>query len=135
MRSFQTSHHLSRPSNLPLSYETLPSHFSLADNMLAGAFAGIAVRKTLGLCSGKFEAKSSLGAYCYVPCGSFEGEKLRQPQRGPHAQSAQTRLQVINPSPGGIYTSLTNAVSTITKIEGTASLWRGISSVIVGAGM
>lgn len=47
----------------------------------------------------------------------------------------QTRLQIINPSPGGIYTSLTNAVSTITKIEGTASLWRGISSVIVGAGM
>lgn len=55
--------------------------------------------------------------------------------RGLHAQTAQTRLQVINPSPGGIYTSLTNAVSTITKIEGAASLWRGISSVIVGAGM
>lgn len=27
----------------PFSYETLPSNFSLADNMLAGAFAGIAV--------------------------------------------------------------------------------------------
>lgn len=26
-----------------LSYETLPPNFSLADNMLAGAFAGIAV--------------------------------------------------------------------------------------------
>lgn len=134
MRFFQTSHLLSRPSNFPLSYETLPSHFSLADNMLAGAFAGIAVRLLVFL-SGKFEAKLSLGAYCYVPCGSFEGEKLRKPQWGLHAQSAQTRLQVINPSPGGIYTSLTNAVSTITKIEGTASLWRGISSVIVGAGM
>lgn len=44
MRSFQTSHLLSRPSNFALSYETLPSHFSLGDNMLAGAFAGIAVR-------------------------------------------------------------------------------------------
>lgn len=38
------SHLLSRPSNYTLSYETLPSHFSLVDNMLAGAFAGIAVR-------------------------------------------------------------------------------------------
>lgn len=47
----------------------------------------------------------------------------------------QTRLQIINPSPGGMYTSLTNAVSTITRIEGATSLWRGISSVIVGAGM
>lgn len=43
-RSFHISHLLSRPSNCTLSYETLPSHFSLADNMLAGAFAGIAVR-------------------------------------------------------------------------------------------
>lgn len=30
-----------------LSYETLPPNFSLADNMLAGAFAGIAVRPLL----------------------------------------------------------------------------------------
>lgn len=44
MLSFQTSHLLSRLPNFTLSYETLPSHFSLADNMLAGAFAGIAVR-------------------------------------------------------------------------------------------
>lgn len=44
MRSFQIGHLLGRPSNFTFSYETLPSHFSLADNMLAGAFAGIAVR-------------------------------------------------------------------------------------------
>lgn len=56
------------------------------------------------------------------------------PHSRSQAHTTQTRLQVINPSPGGIYTSLSNAVATITKIEGTASLWRGISSVIVGAG-
>lgn len=134
MHSFQIRNLLSKPSKHHLSYETLPSHFSLADNMLAGAFAGIAVR-LLGLFSGKSEAKIITGAYRHVPCGSFEGEKLRKSQWELHAQTAQTRLQVINPSPGGIYTSLTNAVSTITKIEGAASLWRGISSVIVGAGM
>lgn len=44
MRSFQTRHILGKPSKHYLSYETLPSTFSLADNMLAGAFAGIAVR-------------------------------------------------------------------------------------------
>lgn len=44
MRTFQTRHLLGKPSKHHLSYETLPSHFSLVDNMLAGAFAGIAVR-------------------------------------------------------------------------------------------
>lgn len=44
MHSFQIRDLLSKPSKHHLSYETLPSHFSLADNMLAGAFAGIAVR-------------------------------------------------------------------------------------------
>ncbi|MCJ1461857.1 Fe(2+) transporter [Pseudocyphellaria aurata] len=86
-------------SNSNVSYETLPPNFSLADNMLAGAFAGIAEHTVM-----------------------YPVDLLK------------TRLQIINPSPGGIYTSLTNAVSTITKIEGTTSLWRGISSVIVGAG-
>ncbi|MCJ1322893.1 Fe(2+) transporter [Xylographa vitiligo] len=46
----------------------------------------------------------------------------------------KTRLQVINPSPGAIYSGLTNAFTTITRIEGTQSLWRGMTSVIVGAG-
>jgi solute carrier family 25 (mitochondrial iron transporter), member 28/37 len=43
-------------------------------------------------------------------------------------------MQIINPSPGGLYTGLTNAVSTIYRIEGIRTLWRGVSSVIVGAG-
>jgi len=44
-------------------------------------------------------------------------------------------MQIINPSPGAIYSGLTNALATITRIEGAQSLWRGMTSVIVGAGM
>ena len=43
-------------------------------------------------------------------------------------------MQVINPSPGAIYSGLSNAVSTIARMEGIRSLWKGISSVILGAG-
>jgi Mitochondrial carrier protein len=49
--------------------------------------------------------------------------------------SWKTRLQVINPSPAGLYTGLSNAVTTIARIEGIKTLWKGVSSVIVGAGM
>jgi hypothetical protein len=46
----------------------------------------------------------------------------------------QTRMQVINPSPSAIYSGVTNAFTTITRIEGARSLWRGMTSVVVGAG-
>jgi hypothetical protein len=44
-------------------------------------------------------------------------------------------MQVINPSPGAIYTGITNAFTTITRAEGARSLWRGVTSVILGAGI
>lgn len=44
-------------------------------------------------------------------------------------------MQILHPSTGGLYTGLTNAVSTIYRIEGWRTLWKGVSSVIVGAGM
>lgn len=44
-------------------------------------------------------------------------------------------MQVLHPSSGGLYTGLTNAFSTIYRIEGWRTLWKGVSSVIVGAGM
>ncbi|EEH09139.1 mitochondrial RNA splicing protein [Histoplasma capsulatum G186AR] len=37
----------------------------------------------------------------------------------------QTRMQVLNPSAGGLYTGLSNAVTTISRIEGWRTLWRG----------
>jgi hypothetical protein len=44
-------------------------------------------------------------------------------------------MQILHPSTGGLYTGLTNAVSTIYRIEGLRTLWKGVTSVIVGAGM
>ncbi|THC95130.1 hypothetical protein EYZ11_005373 [Aspergillus tanneri] len=46
----------------------------------------------------------------------------------------KTRMQVLHPTTGGLYTGITNAVSTIYRIEGWRTLWKGVSSVIVGAG-
>jgi solute carrier family 25 iron transporter 28/37 len=46
----------------------------------------------------------------------------------------KTRMQVLHPTTGGLYTGLTHAVSTIYRIEGWRTLWKGVSSVIVGAG-
>lgn len=46
----------------------------------------------------------------------------------------QTRMQIINPSPSAIYTGIANAFTTIARVEGTGSLWRGMTSVVMGAG-
>lgn len=40
----------------------------------------------------------------------------------------------MNPTPAAVYTGVSNAIATISKAEGIRSLWRGVSSVIVGAG-
>ena len=47
----------------------------------------------------------------------------------------QTRMQIVNPTPAAMYTGITNAVAQISSTEGVRSLWRGIASVAVGAGM
>lgn len=47
---------------------------------------------------------------------------------------SQTRMQVMNPTPAAIYTGLGNAIATISRVEGYMSLWRGLSSVVLGAG-
>ncbi|RMZ91809.1 hypothetical protein DV736_g980, partial [Chaetothyriales sp. CBS 134916] len=82
-------------------YEALPPNYGLGHNMMAGAFAGIAVQE----------------------------HTVMYP-----VDLMKTRMQVINPSAGGIYTGISNAVSTIARLEGLRTLWRGVSSVIVGAG-
>ncbi|WPG98040.1 Hypothetical protein R9X50_00082400 [Acrodontium crateriforme] len=80
-------------------YEGLPPNFSLAANMAAGAFAGIAEHSVM-----------------------YPIDLLK------------TRMQVVNPTPAAIYTGIGNAISTISRAEGYMSLWRGLSSVVVGAG-
>jgi hypothetical protein len=43
-------------------------------------------------------------------------------------------MQVFTASPAGIYTGVGNAFTRISTTEGTRALWRGVSSVILGAG-
>ena len=50
-------------------------------------------------------------------------------------KSPQTRLQVLKPAEGGLYTGMHQAFWKIRRIEGFRSMWKGVSSVIVGAGM
>ncbi|KAJ5679710.1 hypothetical protein N7462_007954 [Penicillium macrosclerotiorum] len=94
-------------------YEALPSNYGLGRNMLAGAFAGIAEHSVM------------------YPVDLL---KLGWTLTGCILDGSQTRMQILNPSTGGLYTGLTNAVSTIYRIEGWRTLWKGVSSVIVGAG-
>lgn len=51
------------------------------------------------------------------------------------AEAPQTRLQVLKPAEGGLYTGMHQAFWKIRRIEGFRSMWKGVSSVIVGAGM
>lgn len=46
----------------------------------------------------------------------------------------QTRMQVYTTQPQAIYSGVTNAFSTISAQEGARRLWRGVGSVILGAG-
>ncbi|KAL1921857.1 uncharacterized protein VTP21DRAFT_10499 [Calcarisporiella thermophila] len=46
----------------------------------------------------------------------------------------KTRMQILNPSPAAVYTGISNAFSRITSTEGVTRLWRGVNSVILGAG-
>ncbi|KAJ1929403.1 Fe(2+) transporter [Tieghemiomyces parasiticus] len=48
--------------------------------------------------------------------------------------SIKTRMQVIHPSPQAVYTGVTQAISQISHTEGLRTLWRGVNSVILGAG-
>lgn len=43
-------------------------------------------------------------------------------------------MQVLRPNPSAIYTGVLNAISKISATEGVTSLWRGMNSVIIGAG-
>lgn len=43
-------------------------------------------------------------------------------------------MQVFATSPAAVYTGMGNAFSRISSTEGMRALWRGVSSVILGAG-
>lgn len=46
----------------------------------------------------------------------------------------QTRMQVFTTSPAAVYTGMTHAFTQIASTEGTKRLWRGVASVVLGAG-
>ncbi|KAI5814867.1 mitochondrial carrier domain-containing protein [Pyronema omphalodes] len=46
----------------------------------------------------------------------------------------KTRMQIINPSPSALYNGIAHAAGQISSTEGIRSLWRGIGSVVLGAG-
>ncbi|KAF9191820.1 Fe(2+) transporter [Haplosporangium sp. Z 767] len=48
--------------------------------------------------------------------------------------SIKTRMQIIQPTPQAVYSGVINAASRITTTEGARTLWRGVNSVIMGAG-
>lgn len=48
--------------------------------------------------------------------------------------SIKTRMQVFQTSPAAIYSGIGNAFTRISSTEGMRALWRGVSSVIAGAG-
>ncbi|CAG7851730.1 Uncharacterized mitochondrial carrier C8C9.12c [Serendipita indica DSM 11827] len=48
--------------------------------------------------------------------------------------SIKTRMQVLSPSPAAIYSGMSNAITRISSTEGLRTLWRGVASVIAGAG-
>ena len=61
-------------ANVFHSYEALSPDSTLTNNMLAGAFAGIAVGLDVACyCEDKL-ADNLKGAYRYVSCGPYEGE-------------------------------------------------------------
>ncbi|KAI1332268.1 mitochondrial RNA-splicing protein MRS3 [Xylariaceae sp. FL0255] len=85
-------------------YEALPPNFSLLQNMAAGAFAGIAEHTVM------------------YPIDAIK-----------------TRMQIIGPSSSSsssapVYKGMIQSTMRIASGEGILQLWRGMSSVVVGAG-
>ncbi|CAJ2508749.1 Uu.00g137750.m01.CDS01 [Anthostomella pinea] len=99
-------------------YESLPPNFSLAQNMVAGAFAGIAEHTVM------------------YPVDAI---KVRNNFFGPSLDlkliyPSQTRMQIISPSSSSAYKGMIESTMRIASGEGVLKLWRGMSSVVVGAG-
>eukprot|EP00056_Hartaetosiga_gracilis_P006093 m.92970 g.92970 ORF g.92970 m.92970 type:complete len:312 (-) comp12375_c1_seq1:390-1325(-) len=46
----------------------------------------------------------------------------------------KTRLQKVNPSPGGLYTGVAHCMKSMVRTEGFPSLFRGMNAVLLGAG-
>ena len=65
-----------------------------------------------------------LKVWAIIPTREYDADKL-----------FKTRMQIVNPSPTAVYSGISNAMLTISRVEGFRTLWRGVSSVVVGAGL
>jgi len=68
------------------------------------------------------------------PCLSFPLFLSLPLPRSSNAASLKTRMQVLSASPAATYTGMGQAFSRISSAEGARALWRGVASVIMGAG-
>lgn len=81
-----------------------------------------------------------LGAYRHVPRRCYKGTRhLRGrssaiPRDLELTYMVQTRMQILNPSAGAVYKGMIQSTMRIASGEGFMNLWRGMSSVVVGAG-
>lgn len=78
-----------------------------------------------------------LGTFSNVSCRPAESMLyyLESSSHNSILSRYQTRMQIVNASSSIVYSGLSNAVLTISRAEGVRSLWRGLSSVVAGAGM
>jgi solute carrier family 25 iron transporter 28/37 len=43
-------------------------------------------------------------------------------------------MQILNPNPQAVYNGIVHAIQRIRTTEGAQAMWRGISSMVIGAG-
>ncbi|CAG8951643.1 hypothetical protein HYFRA_00005443 [Hymenoscyphus fraxineus] len=48
--------------------------------------------------------------------------------------NVKTRMQVLHKTPSAVYNGVISSLARIQTVEGTRALWRGMSSVVIGAG-
>ncbi|RDA83329.1 hypothetical protein CP532_5214 [Ophiocordyceps camponoti-leonardi (nom. inval.)] len=111
---------MAQPTAEDYDYEALPPNFSLLQNMVAGAFAGIA-EHTVMYPIDAIKASLTLFRHMLWPQADLESQ-------------LQTRMQILKPNAKPAYTGVLRSAYQIASGEGFFSLWRGMSSVIVGAG-
>lgn len=81
------------------------------------------------------ELTAALPLYTTFGCHGAVPRPPRLPSAWPRClYTTQTRMQVFSTQPAAIYTGMTQAFSRISSTEGASRLWRGVWSVILGAG-
>lgn len=108
-----------------IDYEGLGDNVPLHINMIAGALAGISEHALMF----PVDVIRVSGRVVVFSKSSLEPVWLTSAFSTP-----KTRMQVLSAAPAATYTGVTQAISRISSVEGARALWRGVASVILGAG-